>query len=105
MRRGHKFKWPVLNEKPRCGLTKARRPRKYFNDQTLYLGDTEMPAERCILVSLLSHVEYLPSPPPQKRKRGRQETYSYKLFIKALIVMIIRRFYTAYALARLPRAV
>ena len=45
-----------------------------------------MLAERRILVSLLSLVEYLPSPPPpQKRKRGRQETYSDKLFIKALI--------------------
>jgi len=57
-----------------------------------------MLAERRILVSLLSLVEHLPSPPPQKRKRGRQETYSDKLFIKALIVMIIRRLYTAYAL-------
>jgi hypothetical protein len=58
-----------------------------------------MLAERRILVSLLSLVEYLPSPPPpQKRQRGRQETYSDKLFIKALIVMIIRRLYSAYAL-------
>ena len=58
-----------------------------------------MLAERRILVSLLSLVEHLPSPPPpQKRQRGRQETYSDKLFIKALIVMIIRRLYSAYAL-------
>jgi hypothetical protein len=58
-----------------------------------------MLTERRILVSLLSLVEHLPSPPPlHKRKRGRQETYSDKLFIKALIVMIIRRLYTAYAL-------
>ena len=58
-----------------------------------------MLAERRILVSLLSLVEHLPSPPPpQRRRRGRQETYSDKLFIKALIVMIIRRLYTAYAL-------
>src|ERR1044072_5592926 len=52
-----------------------------------------------ILVSLLWLVEQIPTPPPPaKRKRGRQETYSDKLFIKALIVMIIRRLYTAYAL-------
>src|SRR5256885_15087000 len=58
-----------------------------------------MLAERRILVSLLSLVEHLPSPPPlHKRQRGRQETYSDKLFVKALIVMIIRRLYTAYAL-------
>jgi hypothetical protein len=36
--------------------------------------------------------------PPVKRPRGRQECYSDKLFVKALIVMIIRRLYTAYAL-------
>ena len=49
-----------------------------------------------ILVSLLSLVEQIPMPlPPAKRKRGRQETYSDKLFVKALSVMIIRRLYTA----------
>ena len=52
-----------------------------------------------ILVSLLWLVEQIPTPPPPtKRKRGRQETYADKLFVKALIVMIIRRLYTAYAL-------
>jgi len=52
-----------------------------------------------ILVSLLWLVEQIPTPPPPtKRQRGRQETYSDKLFVKALIVMIIRRLYTAYAL-------
>jgi hypothetical protein len=52
-----------------------------------------------ILVSLLWLVEQLPTPPPPaKRQRGRQETYSDKLFVKALIVMIIRRLYTASAL-------
>ena len=52
-----------------------------------------------ILVSLLWLVEQIPTPPPPvKRPRGRQECYSDKLFVKALIVMIIRRLYTAYAL-------
>jgi len=52
-----------------------------------------------ILVSLLWLVEQIPTPPPPaKRQRGRQETYSDKLFVKALIVMITRRLYTAYAL-------
>ena len=58
-----------------------------------------------ILVSLLWLVEQLPTPPPPaKRKRGRQPTYSDKLFVKALIVMIIRRLYTASRLAQLSRA-
>jgi hypothetical protein len=52
-----------------------------------------------ILVSLLWLVEQIPPPPPPaKRQRGRQETSSDKLFVKALIVMSIRRLYTAYAL-------
>src|SRR5438045_569769 len=52
-----------------------------------------------ILVSLLWLVEQIPTPPPPvKRQRGRQEFYSDKLFVKALLVMIIRRLYTAYAL-------
>ena len=52
-----------------------------------------------LLVSFLWLVEQLPTPPPPaKRQRGRQETYADKLFVKALIVMIIRRLYTAYAL-------
>src|SRR5262245_22524716 len=52
-----------------------------------------------ILVSLLWLIEQIPTPPPPvKRQRGRQAFYSDKLFIKALIVMIIRRLYTAYAL-------
>src|SRR5262249_45175969 len=52
-----------------------------------------------LLVSLLWLVEQIPTPPPPvKRQRGRQAFYSDKRFVKALIVMIIRRLYTAYAL-------
>jgi hypothetical protein len=51
-----------------------------------------------ILVSCLWLVEQIPTPPPPaKRQRGRQETSSDKLFVKALIVMILRRLSTAYA--------
>jgi len=36
-----------------------------------------------ILVSLLWLVEQIPTPPPPaKRQRGRQKTYSDKLFVK-----------------------
>src|SRR5262249_43763483 len=60
-----------------------------------------MLAHGSILVSLLWLVEQLPVPPPAKRQRGRQETSSDTLFVKALIVMIIRRLSTAYALLSL----
>jgi hypothetical protein len=52
-----------------------------------------------LLVSVLWLVEPLPTPPsPVKRQRGRQAFSSDKLFVKALIVMLIRRLSTAYAL-------
>ena len=52
-----------------------------------------------ILVSLVRLVDSLPfPPPPAQRKRGRQQTYSDQLLVKALVVMIIRRLYTAWAL-------
>jgi hypothetical protein len=52
-----------------------------------------------MLVSILWLVEQMPTPPPPaQRQRGRQETYSDKRFVKALIVMSLRRLSTAYAL-------
>ena len=55
-----------------------------------------------ILVSLVRLVDSLPfPPPPARRKRGRQQTYSDQLIVKALVVMIIRRLYTAWALLAL----
>jgi Transposase DDE domain len=37
-------------------------------------------------------------PPPNKRGRGRPNTYSDRLILKALVVMIVRRVYSASAL-------
>ncbi len=52
-----------------------------------------------ILVSLVRLVDSLPFPPPlARRKRGRPQTYSDQLIVKAVVVMIIRRLYTAWAL-------
>jgi hypothetical protein len=58
-----------------------------------------------ILVSLVRLVDSLPfPPPPTRRKRGRQQPYADQLLVKALVVMIIRRWYTAWALlAFLPQ--
>jgi Transposase DDE domain len=44
-----------------------------------------------ILVQLIRLVEGIPSPPPPPRRRGRPIVYSEKLFLKALVVMIVRR--------------
>jgi hypothetical protein len=52
-----------------------------------------------VLVTLVQFVDRLPWPPePVKRPRGRPKTYSDRLMVKALVIMIIRRLYTAYAL-------
>jgi hypothetical protein len=54
---------------------------------------------KSLLVSLVLLVDRLPWPPePAKRPRGRPTTYSDRLIMKALVIMIIRRLHTAYAL-------
>jgi hypothetical protein len=52
-----------------------------------------------LLVSLVVVMDRLPWPPESaNRLRGRPKTYSERLIMKALVIMIIRRLYTAYAL-------
>jgi hypothetical protein len=52
-----------------------------------------------VLVTLVQLVDRLPWPPEAaKRPRGHPKTYSDRLIVKALVIMIIRRLYTAYAL-------
>jgi hypothetical protein len=52
-----------------------------------------------LLVTLVKFIDQLPWPSePVKRPRGHPKTYSDRLIVKALVIMIIRRLYTAYAL-------
>jgi hypothetical protein len=52
-----------------------------------------------LLVSLVRLIDRLPWPPePAQRPRGRPKTSSDRLMVKALVIMIMRRLYTAYAL-------
>ena len=44
-----------------------------------------------VLVQLIRLVEHIPSPPSSPRRRGRPIVYSEKLFLKALVIMIVRR--------------
>jgi hypothetical protein len=56
-----------------------------------------------LLIMLLQLVDQIPlPPPPEKRPRGRQRTYSDRLMVKALVVMVIRRLYTAYRRLAFP---
>jgi hypothetical protein len=50
------------------------------------------------LVTLIKLLDELPERPRQEKpKRGRPKTYSDRLILKALMVMIVRRLYTAHA--------
>ncbi len=53
-----------------------------------------------LLVTLLQLIDRLPEPPkpPQKRGRGRGRVYSDRLFLKALIIMLVRRVHSVGAL-------
>ena len=51
-----------------------------------------MITQQSVLVQLIRLVERIPSPPPPsaRRPRGRPIFYPEKLFLKALVIMIIR---------------
>lgn len=58
-----------------------------------------MLSQRSLLVSFVLLIDCIPlPPPPAKRKPGRPQDYSQKLILKALLIMIIRRLYSAYSL-------
>jgi Transposase DDE domain len=50
-----------------------------------------------LLLMLVQLVDRIPSPPPPRR-RGRPDRYSDRLFLKALVIMIVRRLRSAYEL-------
>ena len=50
--------------------------------------------EISLLVMLVKLVDRLPPPPPTKRGRGRPKTYTDRLFLKALVVMIVKHLHT-----------
>jgi hypothetical protein len=57
-----------------------------------------MIGQETLLVTLVRLVDRLPVPPPSKRRRGRPKTYPESLFLKALVIMIVRHLHTVYEL-------
>ena len=50
-----------------------------------------MVPETAVLVALISLIDRLPEPPrPTRRRRGRPPTYSDRLFLKALVIRIVK---------------
>jgi Transposase DDE domain len=63
------------------------------------LGGSLMITQDSVLVQLLRLVDRIPTPPPPPRRpRGRPYLYSEKLFIKALVVMIVRHLHKVHEL-------
>src|SRR3954471_12614722 len=50
-----------------------------------------MVSESSVLVALVRLVDDLPLPPPRPRRRGRPAVYTDRVFLKALVIMIVRR--------------
>ena len=50
-----------------------------------------MITQESVLVQLIRLIERIPNSPPPPRCRGRPVVYSEKLFLKALVIMIVRR--------------
>src|SRR5215210_3780347 len=56
-----------------------------------------------LLAQLVRLVNRLPTPPPAKRRpRGRPIVYSERLFLKALLIMIVRRLHRVGELLAVP---
>ncbi len=51
-----------------------------------------------LLVMLVRLVDRIPVPAPPKRKRGRPKVYADRLFLKALVVMIVRHLHSVHEL-------
>ena len=99
MRRGHDSEISLRGRNSRAVVvTKRGRLRNISVPLHEYHGGTECYGTQSVLVTLVTLVDQLPWPAePAKPSRGRPKTYSDRLIVKALVVMIIRRLYTAYA--------
>jgi hypothetical protein len=66
--------------------------------QARYSRSASMISQDTVLVQLICLVERIPGPPPPPRRRGRPVVYSEKLFLKVLVIMIVRRLHRVGAL-------
>jgi hypothetical protein len=57
-----------------------------------------MIARESLLVLLVQLVDRVPEPPPARRRRGSPTFYADRLFLKALVVMIVRRIHSVSGL-------
>src|SRR3954453_15360260 len=53
-------------------------------------GGSRMVPQASVLVMLVELVDRIPEPPPGAAGRGRPRVYSDRLFLKALVIMVVR---------------
>src|SRR5438876_201226 len=63
-----------------------------------------MVAQDTLLVTLVKLVDMVPMPAPPPRGRGRPRYYPDRLFLKALVVMVVRHLAVAASAAWIPLA-
>ena len=61
-------------------------------------GDSFMVHDTPLLVRLMTLIDDIPLPAPGPRTRGRPVVYGERLFLKALVLMVVRRLPTVHAL-------
>jgi hypothetical protein len=58
-----------------------------------------MVAKEALLVIFVRMIDCIPQPREmERRRRGRPQTYTERLIVKALVIMVIRRLYSSYSL-------
>lgn len=75
----------------------ARAAVPYHKVTTPRYGDTFMVPQTSLLVALLLLIDRIPLP-DQPVRRGRPKTHTDRLFLKALVIMIVRRLLKVHSL-------
>jgi len=69
----------------------------YHMVATPHIGDSHMVTEAAILAALLRLVDRIPMPTPSNHQ-GRPKTYPDRLFLKALVIMVVKHLPKAHSL-------
>jgi hypothetical protein len=79
-------------------LTITRPPPHHDGCQTIQDTEATITEHETLLVTLVSQIPV--PPPPATRGRGRPRTYPDRLFLQALVIMIVRHLHTVHGLLR-----
>src|SRR5215208_3518033 len=80
----------VINQRPRDGIARRTAPA-YHRVAGPDDGGRPMVAQTSTLVALVALIDRLPLPAPPAGGRGHPRVYSDRLFLKALVIMVVKR--------------